>query len=137
MHAPLSGWPVSIRFDRYYPPQYDPHQIAFMQQQHAQAHAAMMAAAANPAAAAAAANAAHRANEANNVDRQSVNQLKDAMSMGGISLRVRFCTESTWPDCSHDSDTTGGRGIRAWEARDSYVIIYGRESFSEPEFLPG
>lgn len=72
----------------YYPQQFDPQQMAYaMQQQQQRAHAAAMADAASNVAATQ--NAAQRQNEPGAVDRTSVNQLKDAMSMGGISLRVR------------------------------------------------
>jgi hypothetical protein len=71
----------------YYPQQYDPQQMAYAIQQQQRAHAAAMADAASNVAATQ--NAAQRQNEAGAVDRTSVNQLKDAMSMGGISLRVR------------------------------------------------
>ena len=56
-------------------------------QQQQRAHAAAMADAASNVAASQNA-AAQRQTEAGAVDRTSVNQLKDAMSMGGISLRV-------------------------------------------------
>jgi hypothetical protein len=99
----------------YYPQQYDPQQMAYaMQQQQQRAHVAAMADAASNVAATQ--NAAQRQNEAGAVDRTSVNQLKDAMSMGGISLRVRGLFYPHLIERSYNMVYLGRRGVCSWEA---------------------